>query len=158
MSLLWYWRYIPCAGVKLEFDQFDLYEKDGRTVVHSTRCDQRQKRKIFQKHIQEDPDRLFKNIEGIDFEIALASIRGDGFFLLDYAHVFIFLLMIRTGGWISAPVTLTHSTLNDPEVDEASYLLFKFCRCEADVSWRVSADLGRRTMDQIAYGNGASIR
>ena len=117
MSLLWYWRYIPCAGVKLEFDEFDLYEMDGRTVVHLTRRDSQQKRKIFQKHIQDDPDRLFKNVQGIDFEIALASISGDGVFYLDYAHVFLFLLMIRTGGWISAPVILTHSTLEDPEVD-----------------------------------------
>ena len=117
MSLLWYWRYIPCAGVKLEFDQFDLYEQDGRIVVHLTRRDPKQKRRIFQKHIQEDDDRLFKQLQEIDFEIALASISGDGVFLLDYAHVFLFLLMIWTGGWVSAPVTLTHSTLQDPEVD-----------------------------------------
>lgn len=116
MSLLWYWRYIPCAGVKLEFDQFNLYEKDGRTVVLLNRCNPKQKRKIFQKHIQEDTDRLFKNVQEIDFEIALASISGDGVFNLDYAHVFSFLLMIRTGGWVSAPVILTHSTLEDPEV------------------------------------------
>jgi hypothetical protein len=106
MSLLWYWRYIPCAGVKLEFDEFDLYEKDERTIVHLTRRDPKQRRKIFQKHIQEDGDRLFKHVEKIDFEIALASISGDGIFLLDYAHVFTFLLMIRTGGWISAPVSV----------------------------------------------------
>jgi hypothetical protein len=94
-----------------------LYEKDGRTIVHLTRRDPKQRRKIFQKHIQEDDRRLFKNVEGVDFEIALASISGDGVFVLDYAHVFTFLLMIRTGGWISAPVTLTHSTFHDPEVD-----------------------------------------
>jgi len=117
MSLLWYWRYIPCAGVKLEFDQFDLYELDKRTVVHLTRRDPKQKQKIFQKHIQEDDDRLFKGVREIDFEISLASIGGDGVFKLDYAHVFLFFLMIRTGGWISAPVILTHSTLDDPEVD-----------------------------------------
>jgi hypothetical protein len=119
MSLLWYWRYIPCAGVKLEFDEFDLYQKDEHTIVHLTRRDPKQRRKIFQRHIQEDDDRLFKHVEKIDFEIALASISGDGIFLLDYAHVFTFLLMIRTGGWISAPVILTHSTLDDPEVDES---------------------------------------
>jgi hypothetical protein len=117
MSLLWYWRYIPCAGVKLQFDQFDLYEIDKRTIVNLTRRSPEQKRKIFQKHIQEDPDKLFKTIQGIDFEIALASISGNGVFNLDYAHVFSFLLMIRTGGWISAPVILTHSALEDPEVD-----------------------------------------
>lgn len=117
MSPLWYWRYIPCAGVKLEFDQFDLYEIDARTIVHLTRRNPKQKRRIFQKHIQDDPDRLFKTIQEIDFEIALASIDGDGVFNLDYAHVFSFLLMIRTGGWISAPVILTHSTLEDIEVD-----------------------------------------
>src|SRR5262249_458037 len=102
----------------LEFDQFDLYEIDGRTVVHLTRRDPAQKQKIFQKHIQEDPDRLFKDIEGIDFEIALASINGDGVFISDYAHVFLFLLMIRSGGWVSAPTILTHSTLDDPEMDD----------------------------------------
>jgi hypothetical protein len=117
MSLLWYWRYIPCAGVKLEFDQFDLYEMDERTIVHLIRRNPKQKRKIFQKHIQDDPDQFFKKIQGVDFEIALASVGGDGIFNLDYAHVFSFLLMIRTGGWISAPITLTHSTLEDPEVD-----------------------------------------
>jgi hypothetical protein len=119
MSLLWYWRYIPCAGVKLEFDEFDLYQKDEHTIVHLTRRDPKQRRKMFQKHIQEDDDRLFKHVEKIDFEIALASVSGDGIFLLDYAHVFTFLLMIRTDGWISAPVILTHSTLDDPEVDES---------------------------------------
>ncbi len=122
MSLLWYWRYIPCAGIKLEFDQFDLYEINERPIVHLTRRDPKQKRKIFQKHIQEDDDRLFRRLREIDFEIALASIGGDGVFILDYAHVFFFLLMIRTGGWVSAPVTLTHSTLEDPDVD-APYIL-----------------------------------
>lgn len=117
MSPLWYWRYIPCAGVKLEFDQFDLFEIDGRTIVNLTRRNPKQKRKIFQKHIEEDPDRLFKQIQEIDFEISLASIDGDGSFNLDYAHVFSFLLMIRTGGWMSAPVILTHSILEEPEVD-----------------------------------------
>jgi hypothetical protein len=126
MSLLWYWRYIPCAGVKLEFDQFDLYEIDGRPVVYLTRRDPKQKQRIFQKHILDDPDRLFKSIQGIDFEISVASINGDGFFNFDPAHVFLFLLMIRTGGWISAPVTLTHSTLEDPEVDTPHIFCLSF--------------------------------
>ena len=117
MSLLWYWRYIPCAGVKLDFDHFDLYEIGERTIVHLTRRSPKQKLKIFQKHIQEDPDRLFTTIQGIDFEISLASIGGDGVFERDYADVFTFLLMIRTGGWLSAPIILTHSTLEPPEVD-----------------------------------------
>lgn len=117
MSLLWYWRYIPCAGVQLEFDQFDLYRQDERTIVRLTRRNPKQRIKIFKKHIQDDPDKLFSKIQRVDFELALASIGGDGYFNLDYAHVFSFLLMIRTGGWISAPITLTHSTLEDPEVD-----------------------------------------
>lgn len=117
MSLLWYWRYIPCAGVKLEFDDFDLFEIDGKTIVRLIRRDPKQKRKIFQKHIEEDPNQSFKDVREIDFEIALASVSGDGFFFLDYAHVFTFLLMIRTGGWVSAPAILTHSTLDHPEVD-----------------------------------------
>jgi hypothetical protein len=90
---------------------------NDRTILHITRRDPKQKRKIFQKHIQDDPDRLFKKLKEIDFEIALASIDGDGSFNLDYAHVFTFLLLIRTGGWISAPVLLTHSALQDPETD-----------------------------------------
>jgi len=107
----------PLRRGTLEFDEFDLHEIDGKTIVRLTRRDPKQKRKIFQKHIQDDQGRLFKNVEKIDFEIALASVGDDGFFILDYAHVFSFLLMIRTGGWISAPVLLTHSTLNDPEAD-----------------------------------------
>jgi len=117
MSLPWCWRYIPCAGVKLEFDEFDLHEKDGRTILRLNRCRPNQRRRIFQKHIQKDPDRLFKRIQGIDFEIAVASVSCDGVFNMDYAHVFSFLLMIRTGGWIFAPVALTHSLLEDPEAD-----------------------------------------
>jgi hypothetical protein len=117
MSLLWYWRYIPCAGVKLDFDEFVLYEIGERTIVHLTRRNPKHKIKVFQKHIQEDPERLFKQIQGIDFEVSLASINRDGIFHLDYAHVFTFLLMIRTGGWLSAPIILTHSTLEAPEVD-----------------------------------------
>jgi hypothetical protein len=88
-----------------------------RTIVHLNRRDPKQKTRIFQKHILEDENRLFKEIQGVDFEVSLASISGDGVFILDYAHVFTFLLLIRTGGWISAPAILTHSTLEAPEVD-----------------------------------------
>jgi hypothetical protein len=126
LSPLWYWRYIPCAGVKLQFGELDLYEIDGRPIVYLTRRDPKQKQKIFQKHIQEDPDRVFKRIQGIDFEIALASINGDGDFNVDHAHVFSFLLMIRTGGWVSAPVILTHSTLEDPEVNSPHVFCSEF--------------------------------
>ena len=34
--------------------------------------------------------------------------------------------MIRTGGWISAPVILTHSTLEDPGVDAPAYFCSHF--------------------------------
>lgn len=78
MSLLWYWRYIPCAGVKLDFDHFDIYEIGGRTIIHLNRRNRDKMTKIFQKHIQEDPNRIFKTIQNIDFEISLASISGDG--------------------------------------------------------------------------------
>lgn len=117
MSLFWFWRYIPCAGVKLGFDEFVLYEMHGRPVVVLTRRNPKQKRTIFRKHIQDDPRRLFSRSNSIDFEIALASIDRDGTFNLDYAHAFSFLLMIRAGGWISAPAVLTHSTLQDAEMD-----------------------------------------
>ena len=76
--------------------------------------------------MQEDPEKLFKKIQGVDFEIAVASISGDGIFNFDYPHVSSFLLMIRTGGWISAPVALTHSTLEDPEVDAPHILCSNF--------------------------------
>jgi len=95
-------------------------------MVHLARCDRQKKRKIFQKHIAEDSERLFKAVQEVDFEIALASPGGDGFFNLDYAHVFSFLLMIRTGGWISAPVTLTHSMREEPEVDGPHVYCSKF--------------------------------
>jgi hypothetical protein len=165
MSLLWSWRYIPCAGVKLEFDQFDLYEIDGRTIVHITRNDPKQKRKIFQKHIQEDDDRSFKNVQEIDFEIALSSVSDDGFFLLDYAHVFTFLLMIRTGGWISAPVILTHSTLGDPEVDAPHIFCSNFIDAKPaylgdfrltleDAQWiKLHMETGLRFVDEPKFQN-----
>jgi hypothetical protein len=135
MSPLWYWRFIPCTGVKLEFNQFDLFELDGHPIVHLARRDPKQKRKIFKKHIQDDPDRLFKEMQEIDFEISLASINGDGIFNLDCVHVFLFLLMIRTGG------------------GHTSYRLFTFYRREAGVLWRFPTNVGRRTMDQIACRN-----
>jgi hypothetical protein len=116
-ELLWFWRYVPCVGVKLGFDEFSVYEKDGRAFVHLTRRDPKKKRQLLRKHIQEDPNRRFGYVSEIDFEIALRSVDDNGSFLLDYAHVFTFLLMIRTGGWVSAPVLLTHSALEEPIVD-----------------------------------------
>jgi hypothetical protein len=165
MSLLWYWRYIPCSGVKLEFEQFSLYEIEERTIVQLIRRNPEEKRKIFQKHIVDDEDRLFKTIREIDFEVALASISGDGVFKLDYAHVFSFLLMIRTGGWISAPVLLTHSTLADPEVDAphifcstfidvAPVLVGKFRLTVEDAQWiKLHMETALRFVDEPRFQN-----
>ena len=82
MPLLWYWRYIPCAGVKLEFDEFDLYEKDGRTIVHLTRREPKQKRKIFQKHISRKTTIDHSNIskELISKLLLRASVVMESFF------------------------------------------------------------------------------
>lgn len=131
MSPLWYWRYIPCAGVKLEFDEFKIYQINGRPVVHLTRADPTQKRRQLKKHILEDQESLYREVpKRPDFEIALASVGGDGIFKLDYVHVFFFLLIIRTGGWVSAPAVLTHSTLDDLESDAPHV----FCTRLLDVS------------------------
>lgn len=102
----------------MKFDHFDLYEIGDKPIVCLSRRNPNRRRALFKKHIQEGPGHLLKELQTIDFEIALASEDGDGFFNLDYAHVFSFLLMIRTGGWISAPLFLTHSALETPECDE----------------------------------------
>jgi hypothetical protein len=113
----WYWRYIPCKGVKLGFEEFDLHPVTGSATLHLRRRDPKQRIKIRRRHIQEDDDDAFKRIDGIDFEIALRSPSGDGVFFFDPVHVFSFLLMIKTGGWINAPAVMTASMLEEPEVD-----------------------------------------
>lgn len=113
----WYWRYIPCKGIKLGFDELAIYPDADRAILHLNGRNPKQKIRIKRKHIQEDDDGVFKKIDGVDFEISLRSQSGDGIFELDPAHVFSFLLMIRTGGWINAPAILTSSILDDPEVD-----------------------------------------
>lgn len=117
MSPLWYWRYIPCFGIELDFEDFNVYEFNGRPVLYIKRNDNARKRSLLQKHIQHDPLGSFKKIDQIDFEIGLSSIEGDGNFNLDYVHFFYFLILIKTEGWISAPAILTHSTLEDPEIE-----------------------------------------
>jgi hypothetical protein len=115
--LHWYWRYIPCKGVKLDFDEIALYSNADFSILHLQRRNPKQRLKIKKKHIQEDFDGTFKGVNDIDFEIALRSIGGDGNFVLDPVHVFSFLLMIRTRGWINAPTILTSSVLEEPEID-----------------------------------------
>jgi hypothetical protein len=115
--IYWYWRYIPCEGVKLGFEEFDLYPDTEPVILHLRRRDPKQRIKIRRKHIQEDDDESFKRIDGIDFEIALRSESGDGIFFVDPVHVFSFLLMIKTGGWINAPAMLTASMLDGPDAD-----------------------------------------
>jgi hypothetical protein len=115
--IYWYWRYIPCKGVKLEFEEFDLFPDTGSPILYLRRRDPKQRIKIKRKHIQEDEHDAFKRIDGIDFEIGLRSEGGDGTFILDPVHVFSFLLMIKTGGWINAPAIVTASMLDDPDSD-----------------------------------------
>jgi hypothetical protein len=113
----WYWRYIPCRGVKLGFDEIALYSNADLPILYLSRRNPKERLKIKRRHIQEDFDDVFKQIDGVDFEIALRSVTGDGIFTLDPAHVFSFLLMIKTGGWINAPTILTSSILGEPEID-----------------------------------------
>jgi hypothetical protein len=115
--LLWYWRYIPCKGVKLGFDELDLYPDKEPFVLHLRKRNPKQKIPVRRRHIQEDEYSAFKKIGDVDFEIMLRSESGGGTFFLDPVHVFSFLLMIRTGGWINAPAILTSSILDEPDVD-----------------------------------------
>jgi hypothetical protein len=113
--LHWYWRYIPCGGVKLGFEEFSIFPDTGPAIVHLQRREPSHRIKIRRKHLLEDPDGAFKKIDQIDFEISLRSISGDGVFFMDPVHVFSFLLMIRTGGWMNAPAILTASILDEPD-------------------------------------------
>ncbi|QPF82696.1 hypothetical protein IC762_23505 [Bradyrhizobium genosp. L] len=109
--IYWYWRYIPCRGVKLEFDKFAIYPDGDPALVYLYRRDAKQRIGIKLKHIREGRE-TFKKIDGVDFEIALRSPNGDGTFEFDPVHVFSFLLMIKTGGWINAPAILNVSMLD----------------------------------------------
>jgi hypothetical protein len=161
----WYWRYIPCKGVKLGFDEFDLYPDSGPAILHLQRRDPKQRIKIRRKHVEEDEDDVFKSIDDIDFEMALRSTNGDGVFLLDPAHVFSFLLMIKTGGWISAPAILTASMLDEPEVDgrhifcapfiEATPILYQDVTLSMeDASWiKANLNTGLRFTNESMFQN-----
>ncbi|WP_316239659.1 HEPN domain-containing protein [Bradyrhizobium sp. SZCCHNR1015] len=125
--LLWHWRYIPCKGVKLDFDELEIYPKHESTLVHLRRRDPKKRIEIKLKHIDRESDyNSFKLIDDVDFEVALKSPDGDGRFALDPVHVFSFLLMIRTGGWINAPAILTHSVLDQPESDSRHVFCERF--------------------------------
>lgn len=115
--IYWYWRYIPCKGVKLAFDDFAIYPETEPAILCLRRRDPKQPLRIKRKHIQEDAEQTFKKVDGVDFELSLRSLGGDGTFDLDPVHVFSFLLMIRTGGWVNAPTALNVSMLDDPDVD-----------------------------------------
>lgn len=105
------------------FEQLAVYPDSDSPILHLNRRAPERRIRVKRKHVQEDDDKVFKKIDGVDFEMALKSISGDGIFELDPAHVFSFLLMIKTGGWINAPAVLTSSILDDPEID-APYI---FC-------------------------------
>ena len=115
--IYWYWRYIPCKDVKLDFESLDLYSESDSVVLHLRRKDPKQRIKVKRKHIRDDDEGCFKRIDGVGFELILRSPGGDGTFRFDLAHVFSFLLMIKTGGWINAPAALTSSLLEDPDAD-----------------------------------------
>jgi len=98
-------------------EELAIYPDTECATLHLQRRNPKQRIRIKRKHIQEDDDEVFKKIDGVDFEMMLRSVSGDGIFELDPAHVFSFLLMIKTGGWINAPAILTSSLLDDLEVD-----------------------------------------
>jgi hypothetical protein len=126
MEILWFWRYIPCAGVKLEFEEFVLHEINGRVMLALNRNENKSRSKILKKHILEDFGRSFANLKTVDLELSVASLDGDGMFEVTRVHAFFFLLMIRTGGWIDAPVFLTHSTLHEPDRSEPHVMCQSF--------------------------------
>ncbi len=113
----WFWRYIPCKGVKLAFDDFAIFPEAEPGILYLRRRDPKQPLRIKRKHIQEDEEQTFKKVDGVDFEISLRSLGGDGTFDLNPVHVFSFLLMMKTGGWINAPTVLNVSMLDEPDVD-----------------------------------------
>ena len=113
----WYWRYIPCKGVKLSFDEFPLYPNNENAILHLKKRPPGRRGGLRRKHITEDDTGAFKNIDGVDFEISLRSESGNGVFDLSPAHVFSFLLMIKTTGWINAPALLSRSIFEEPDAD-----------------------------------------
>ena len=125
-EILWFWRYIPCAGVQLDFDEFVIHEIDGRAMLVLTRNENKPRSKILKKHILEDSGRSFSNLKTVDFELSVASLDRDGNFEVTRVHAFSFLLMIKTGGWIDAPVFLTHSTLYEPDRNQRHVLCKSF--------------------------------
>jgi Apea-like HEPN len=125
-EILWFWRYVPCAGVKLDFDEFVVHEIDGRAMLVLTRNENKPRSKILKKHILEDSGRSFSNLKTVDFELSVASLDRDGNFEVTRVHAFSFLLMIKTGGWIDAPVFLTHSTLHEPDKGEPHVICMSF--------------------------------
>jgi hypothetical protein len=161
----WYWRYIPCKGIKLGFEEFDLYPDTDPSIVHLQRRNPKQRIRIKRKHVQEDEYNAFKRIDGIDFEIALRSEGEDSTFLLDPVHVFSFLLMIRTGAWINAPAILTASILDDPESDGPYIFCMPFIGFTpshyrdatltlGDAAWiRKNMNVGLRLTNELVFQN-----
>ncbi|QOZ08686.1 HEPN domain-containing protein [Bradyrhizobium sp. CCBAU 51765] len=112
--IYWYWRYIPCRGVTLGFEDLAIYPEAEPILLHIQRRDPKRSIKIKRKHVVEDLQ-TFRKIDDLDFEIALRSASGDGIFDFNPVHVFSFLLMIRTAGWIYAPAVLNVSMLDEPD-------------------------------------------
>ena len=109
--------YIPCGGVKLDFPEFDIYLAEGETNLFVQSRLKHQKKQIFLKHINDDfEDSLdaFRRIGDVDFEI-LINRNNDDVFNLTVAHAFLFLLIIKTSGWVNAPATLSVSIFEEAE-------------------------------------------
>jgi hypothetical protein len=99
--------------MKLGFDSLCLYPVTGRPIISLQRRNRGDRIRIFGKHIEYERE-IFKKINGVDFEIIITRNDNDQF-LLDYAHVFNFLLIIKTGGWINAPAVLSSSMFSEPD-------------------------------------------
>jgi hypothetical protein len=105
--------FIPAKGIRLGFKTISLVNENGHSVLSLYRRAPSERRRLLQRHIiKDDISECFRKLDGVDFEIVVSrSAEGS----LDYAHAFVFLLIIRTGGWINAPALLSASVLEQPE-------------------------------------------
>ncbi len=112
--------YVPARGVKLGFHEMSL-SSDVENGLFLQRRNRGQRIRVFQRNIVKDEDSdCFKRIDGVDFEIVISRNRKTDYFELDFAHAFVFLLLIKNGGWINAPALLSASMLDPPDIEGRS--------------------------------------
>jgi hypothetical protein len=110
--------YIPCAGVRLKFDHLCLVERGDRPALWLQRVSKNSRRKVHREHIVDfDDDSAFGKIRKPHFEIGVGRDGSGGLVDVTDAHIFTFLLMIKSGGWIHAPAILSNSLFDDPQSD-----------------------------------------